>query len=55
MMVGIIGENAVFTYLQFHESLATKTKGEAVIYAINTRLPTLLNKINLENEKITNQ
>lgn len=38
MMVGIIGENAIFTYLQFHESLATKTKEEAVIYAISTRL-----------------
>lgn len=38
MMVGIIGENAIFTYLQFHESLETKTKEEAVIYAISTRL-----------------
>lgn len=38
MMVGIIGENAIFTYLQFHESLAIKTKEEAVIYAISTRL-----------------
>jgi multidrug efflux pump subunit AcrB len=38
MMVGIIGENAIFTYLQFHESLATKTKEEAIIYAISTRL-----------------
>ncbi|SMC34918.1 efflux RND transporter permease subunit [Chryseobacterium sp. YR221] len=104
MMVGIIGENAIFTYLQFHESLATKTKEQAVIYAISTRLrpklmtalgaiialmplalgigtgaqmhqplaiaviggfiialplllivlPTLLNKINLKQEEITN-
>lgn len=38
MMVGIIGENAIFTYLQFHESLETKTKVQAVIYAISTRL-----------------
>lgn len=38
MMVGIIGENAIFTYLQFHESLATKSKEQAVIYAISTRL-----------------
>lgn len=38
MMVGIIGENAIFTYLQFHESLAIKTKEQAVIYAISTRL-----------------
>jgi multidrug efflux pump subunit AcrB len=105
MMVGIIGENAIFTYLQFHESLETKTKEEAVIYAISTRLrpklmtalgaiialtplalgigtgaqmhqplaiaviggfivalplllivlPTLLNKINLKQEEISNQ
>lgn len=38
MMVGIIGENAIFTYLQFHESLATKSQQQAVIYAISTRL-----------------
>ncbi len=38
MMVGIIGENAIFTYLQFQDSLLTKTKEEAVIYAISTRL-----------------
>jgi multidrug efflux pump subunit AcrB len=38
MMVGIIGENAIFTYLQFHESLETKSKEQAVIYAISTRL-----------------
>lgn len=38
MMVGIIGENAIFTYLQFQESLATKTKEESIIYAISTRL-----------------
>ena len=38
MMVGIIGENAIFTFLQFHESLASKTKEQAIIYAISTRL-----------------
>ena len=38
MMVGIIGENAIFTYLQFDESLHTKSKEQAVIYAISTRL-----------------
>ncbi len=38
MMVGIIGENAIFTYLQYHETLATKSKRDAVIYAISTRL-----------------
>ncbi|MHA4811361.1 efflux RND transporter permease subunit [Flavitalea flava] len=38
MIVGIIGENAIFTYLQFRDSLLTKTVDEAVIYAISTRL-----------------
>lgn len=38
MMVGIIGENAIFTYLQFQETLETKTKKQAIIYAISTRL-----------------
>jgi CzcA family heavy metal efflux pump len=38
MIVGIIGENAIFTFLQFKESLREKTVDEAVIYAISTRL-----------------
>jgi multidrug efflux pump subunit AcrB len=38
MIVGIIGENAIFTFLQFRESLHSKTPDEAVIYAISTRL-----------------
>ncbi|HVS95935.1 MAG TPA: efflux RND transporter permease subunit [Puia sp.] len=38
MIVGIIGENAIFTYLQFRDSLVTQTVDEAVIYAISTRL-----------------
>lgn len=38
MMVGIIGENAIFTYLQFEESLVEKSKEKALIYAISTRL-----------------
>lgn len=38
MIVGIIGENAIFTYLQFHESLAEKGKEKAIVYAISTRL-----------------
>ncbi|KIA90483.1 efflux RND transporter permease subunit [Kaistella jeonii] len=38
MMVGIIGENAIFTYLQFEETLAQKSKEESLIYAISTRL-----------------
>lgn len=46
MMVGIIGENAIFTYLQFHETLGTKTKEQAIIYAISTRLrPKLITAI----------
>jgi multidrug efflux pump subunit AcrB len=38
MMVGIIGENAIFTFLQFHEILENSTKEKAIIYAISTRL-----------------
>ncbi|AHF16949.1 efflux RND transporter permease subunit [Niabella soli] len=38
MIVGIIGENAVFTYLQFQESIAEKGKEGAIIHAISTRL-----------------
>jgi Cu/Ag efflux pump CusA len=38
MIVGIIGENAIFTFLQFRDSLATQGVDQAVIYAISTRL-----------------
>jgi CzcA family heavy metal efflux pump len=38
MIVGIIGENAIFTFRQFHEALKDKTIDEALIYAISTRL-----------------
>jgi CzcA family heavy metal efflux pump len=38
MIVGIIGENAIFTYLQFRDSLATQSVDDAIIYAISTRL-----------------
>jgi CzcA family heavy metal efflux pump len=38
MIVGIIGENAIFTYLQFRDSLTTQSVDDAVIYAISTRL-----------------
>ena len=38
MIVGIIGENAIFTFLQFRDSLATLSVDDAVIYAISTRL-----------------
>ncbi|HLK31241.1 MAG TPA: efflux RND transporter permease subunit, partial [Puia sp.] len=39
MIVGIIGENAIFTFLQFKESLkSTNNVDEAIIYSISTRL-----------------
>ena len=38
MIVGIIGENAIFTFLQFRDSLASLSVDEAIIYAISTRL-----------------
>jgi CzcA family heavy metal efflux pump len=38
MIVGIIGENAIFTFLQFKESALEKPVDEAIIYAISTRL-----------------
>jgi len=46
MIVGIIGENAIFTYLQFHNTLPEKGKEKAIIYAISTRLrPKLMTAI----------
>lgn len=46
MIVGIIGENAIFTYLQFRETLPLKGKENALIYAISTRLrPKLMTAI----------
>ncbi|MEP6746897.1 MAG: efflux RND transporter permease subunit [Bacteroidota bacterium] len=38
MIVGIIGENSIFTFLQFKEALHTMTVDESVIYSISTRL-----------------
>jgi Cu/Ag efflux pump CusA len=38
MIVGIIGENAIFTFLQFKESAMEKSIDEAIIYSISTRL-----------------
>ncbi len=38
MIVGIIGENAIFTFLQFKESLATKSVDDSIIYSISARL-----------------
>lgn len=39
MIVGIIGENAIFTYLQFRQSLQQySTVDEAIVYSVSTRL-----------------
>jgi CzcA family heavy metal efflux pump len=38
MIVGIIGENAIFTFLQFQESAEKQSVDEAIIYSISTRL-----------------
>ncbi|HSZ87329.1 MAG TPA: efflux RND transporter permease subunit, partial [Puia sp.] len=38
MIVGVIGENAIFTFLQFRESLKTNNVDDAIIYSISTRL-----------------
>lgn len=38
IIVGIIGENAIFTFLQFKESLHDKDVDDAITFAISTRL-----------------
>ncbi|WP_242917171.1 efflux RND transporter permease subunit [Pontibacter liquoris] len=38
MIIGIIAENAIFTFLQFKETLHQASPEEAVTYAISTRL-----------------
>jgi CzcA family heavy metal efflux pump len=38
MIVGIIGENAIFTILQFREALQSRNVHDSIIYAISTRL-----------------
>jgi multidrug efflux pump subunit AcrB len=38
MIVGIIGENAIFTFLQFRDSLNTMSVDDSVVFAISTRL-----------------
>jgi len=38
MIVGIIGENSIFTFLQFKQSALESTVDEAIIYSISTRL-----------------
>ena len=47
MIVGIIGENAIFTFLQFKQSyLESNNAEQAVVYAISTRLrPKLMTAI----------
>jgi len=46
MIVGIIGENAIFTYQQFTTMLNTETVENSIIYAISTRLrPKLMTAI----------
>ena len=47
MIVGIIGENSIFTYQQFRTSLFEgRSRDEAVIYSISTRLrPKLMTAI----------
>ena len=38
MIVGIIGENSIFTFLQFNETLRNKSVDDSIVYAISTRL-----------------
>ena len=38
MIVGIIGENAIFTFQQFNHNLKTSNVDNSIIYAISTRL-----------------
>ncbi len=38
MIIGIIGENAIFTYFQYNEQRKTSSRDDAIIYSISTRL-----------------
>lgn len=38
MIIGIIGENSIFTFQQFSNTLKTNSPEDAIIYAISTRL-----------------
>ena len=38
MIVGIIGENAIFTFLQFKDALRERPPDESIVFAISTRL-----------------
>jgi len=46
MIVGIIGENAIFTFLQFKKSALESSVNESIVYSISTRLrPKLMTAI----------
>jgi multidrug efflux pump subunit AcrB len=46
MIVGIIGENAIFTFLQFRDAMVTQSVDDAIVYSISTRLrPKLMTAI----------
>ncbi len=46
MIVGIIGENAIFTILQYREARITMNVDDSIVYAISTRLrPKLMTAI----------
>jgi Cu/Ag efflux pump CusA len=46
MIVGIIGENAIFTYLQYNEARKEMNVDDSIVYAISTRLrPKLMTAI----------
>ncbi len=38
MVIGIIGENAIFTYHQYMEAILTMNKEQAIVYSISKRL-----------------
>ena len=38
MIVGIIGENAIFTFLQFRDSLKERSVDDSIVFAVSTRL-----------------
>ncbi|MEI8084650.1 MAG: efflux RND transporter permease subunit, partial [Paludibacter sp.] len=38
MIIGIISENAIFTFLQFRQNMASNSTHHAIVYAISTRL-----------------
>jgi CzcA family heavy metal efflux pump len=46
MIIGIIGENSIFTFLQYKEARKISSKDEAIVYSISTRLrPKLMTAI----------